>query len=878
MECMTILTHPFQSLLIPSRETWLTYNRELIRQTPAGRGADPTRVTGGVVRSAKVILIHQDVCGRPLAGTGCRGFWSNKSAPPSRSETTKASPPETPDDSRPALPLLRPEATPGRNGDEGGGAFQIKGTFFEGWLVRRTQGRETTASPDQNNGRGELPPGREPFSLSPSWSSRAAKAVGHRLTAVKAAHPHTRLLPAIPLRTLELCKAKGKPRLCSPPLRLLLLFSLHRKQRYATPTPGNTPHSLGRWRAAREKPGSRSRPTPLHRHRSAPGSTAGPEGEPAPARLSKLHPPTMPNDASVPRGLRLARVFQPESPRREQGCPERRGLHRVSRAARGGRASGMPGGPAARATAPCAEPGCSGAGAARPDHPKCARLRTTFVLTQGSVARNAAGRDQSFKSPHERRAGASLIRARSSWRHSAPLRHVFVSALARDCGAHGNGVQDRTEAQSSRRKKSARAHAQLCRSVTEQRSVRLMASYPQVWLTRLAAGQKCRDAPRRPGQSSLGHQHRAGARALARTSARLETVPALAAGAPSPPPPPVFVHPRPLTERWRIRKGARRPRGSPAAAVCFWRGRNASSPSPCGAPQDPEVEERNDLPTTSPSKCAFIKMPPPSSPFSLRCAWPHQRESAESRPAFGGLFAQLKSPIVTITEEVEKSERKEGQAGRRRAGRAARAAASCPPFFDREGGALFIRPNPRHRSRKGPARHILGELQKVTLPSGRPLPRPCPYQTLDCRLTTFLLEGTSRSDPAQTTVAPGTDRIQSTEMSTPRSAEPSGYSEPPGANGMAAPSICYVRRVSAHHRLFLLREHGASAPSAGTDCEDSDAATFRRFRRHARKRPPDSVRMLIGWIHMSHHPHTARLPRLLTAPERRALTSPRIRP
>ncbi|XP_069982176.1 collagen alpha-1(I) chain-like [Penaeus vannamei] len=68
----------------------LTYNRELIRQTPAGRGADPTRVTGGVVRSAKVILIYQDVCGLPLAGTGCRGFLSNKSAPPSRSETTKA--------------------------------------------------------------------------------------------------------------------------------------------------------------------------------------------------------------------------------------------------------------------------------------------------------------------------------------------------------------------------------------------------------------------------------------------------------------------------------------------------------------------------------------------------------------------------------------------------------------------------------------------------------------------------------------------------------------------------------------------------------------------------------------------------------------------
>ncbi|ROT63858.1 hypothetical protein C7M84_018239 [Penaeus vannamei] len=46
-------------------------------------------------------------------------------------------PPEKPDDSRPALPLLRPEATPGRDGDEGGGAFQIKGgrTLFDGWLL-----------------------------------------------------------------------------------------------------------------------------------------------------------------------------------------------------------------------------------------------------------------------------------------------------------------------------------------------------------------------------------------------------------------------------------------------------------------------------------------------------------------------------------------------------------------------------------------------------------------------------------------------------------------------------------------------------------------------------------------------------------------------
>ncbi|ROT70793.1 hypothetical protein C7M84_010912 [Penaeus vannamei] len=45
-------------------------------------------------------------------------------------------PPEKPDDSRPALPLLRPEATPGRNGDEGGGAFQIKGGPHSfRWLV-----------------------------------------------------------------------------------------------------------------------------------------------------------------------------------------------------------------------------------------------------------------------------------------------------------------------------------------------------------------------------------------------------------------------------------------------------------------------------------------------------------------------------------------------------------------------------------------------------------------------------------------------------------------------------------------------------------------------------------------------------------------------
>ncbi|ROT63954.1 hypothetical protein C7M84_018143 [Penaeus vannamei] len=42
------------------------------------------------------------------------------------------------------------------------------GSFLSRLRVRRTQGRETTASPDQNNGRGELPPGREPFSLSPS--------------------------------------------------------------------------------------------------------------------------------------------------------------------------------------------------------------------------------------------------------------------------------------------------------------------------------------------------------------------------------------------------------------------------------------------------------------------------------------------------------------------------------------------------------------------------------------------------------------------------------------------------------------------------------------------------------------------------------------
>ncbi|ROT63944.1 hypothetical protein C7M84_018133 [Penaeus vannamei] len=44
------------------------------------------------------------------------------------------------------------------------------GSFLSRFRVRRTQGRETTASPDQNNGRGELSPGREPFSLSPSWS------------------------------------------------------------------------------------------------------------------------------------------------------------------------------------------------------------------------------------------------------------------------------------------------------------------------------------------------------------------------------------------------------------------------------------------------------------------------------------------------------------------------------------------------------------------------------------------------------------------------------------------------------------------------------------------------------------------------------------
>lgn len=45
--------------------------------------------------------------------------------------------------------------------------------------VRRTQGRETTVSPDQNNGRGELPPGREPF-FSRAIDGRAARRPGGR--------------------------------------------------------------------------------------------------------------------------------------------------------------------------------------------------------------------------------------------------------------------------------------------------------------------------------------------------------------------------------------------------------------------------------------------------------------------------------------------------------------------------------------------------------------------------------------------------------------------------------------------------------------------------------------------------------------------------
>ncbi|ROT63845.1 hypothetical protein C7M84_018226 [Penaeus vannamei] len=65
-------------------------------------------------------------------------------------------PPEKPDDSLPTLHLLRPEATPGRNGDEGGGAFQIKGdrTFFDGWLLGvvslSTQGAPHTGEGDDS--------------------------------------------------------------------------------------------------------------------------------------------------------------------------------------------------------------------------------------------------------------------------------------------------------------------------------------------------------------------------------------------------------------------------------------------------------------------------------------------------------------------------------------------------------------------------------------------------------------------------------------------------------------------------------------------------------------------------------------------------------
>ncbi|ROT63857.1 hypothetical protein C7M84_018238 [Penaeus vannamei] len=135
----------------------LTYNRELIRQTPAGRGADPTRVTGGVVRSAKVILIHQDVCGRPLAGTGCRGFWSNKSTViqqqpqcslPSSSYFSLdlsgycyfgfshgKTPPEKPDDSRPTLRCCGQKPHQEGMGTKEGGISNKGGPHFFRWLV-----------------------------------------------------------------------------------------------------------------------------------------------------------------------------------------------------------------------------------------------------------------------------------------------------------------------------------------------------------------------------------------------------------------------------------------------------------------------------------------------------------------------------------------------------------------------------------------------------------------------------------------------------------------------------------------------------------------------------------------------------------------------
>ena len=75
----------------------------------------------------------------------------------------------TQEPSPPALPLMllppptqKGEATPGRNGGDKRPGSRWLDAFFL-FRVRRTQGRETTVSPDQNNGRGELPPGREPF-------------------------------------------------------------------------------------------------------------------------------------------------------------------------------------------------------------------------------------------------------------------------------------------------------------------------------------------------------------------------------------------------------------------------------------------------------------------------------------------------------------------------------------------------------------------------------------------------------------------------------------------------------------------------------------------------------------------------------------------
>ncbi|ROT63856.1 hypothetical protein C7M84_018237 [Penaeus vannamei] len=236
-------------------------------------------------------------------------------------------PRKSPDDSRPALPLLRPEATPGRNGTKEGGISNKGGrTFFDGWLLGvvslSTQGAPHTGEGDDSVAGPEQRPRRAPSRARALFLSIAIVAgcqgSGHRLTAVKAAHPHTRLLPAIPLRTLELNGPQTK---------------LH-----TTPTPQRTPHAMGPCRNSRCK-------ARLRRQASKQAQTGAGRSERAKpvARggevLSLAQSPFQPAspEGSAGGGAWDCRGFLPFSP---QGEKNRKGLsRREGKAAKGGRHS-----------------------------------------------------------------------------------------------------------------------------------------------------------------------------------------------------------------------------------------------------------------------------------------------------------------------------------------------------------------------------------------------------------------------------------------------------------------------------------------------------------------------------------------------------------